>query len=143
MDIKPILLEGNVLKIKQVFVNEMIAHALEDDPNECCGILAGNSNEIMKLYRMTNVAHSPYRYDMDPKELYNTYMEIDDGGWDIMVIYYSHTHTPAYPSDTDIRLATWPDAFYVLISLMDKSAPPVNAFKIVDGVVSEEAFEVL
>lgn len=132
-----------MLKIKQVFVDEMIVHALEDDPDECCGILAGNSNEIIKSYRMTNVAQSPYRYDMDPKELYKAYMEIDDSGWEVMVIYHSHTHTPAYPSDTDIRLATWPDAFYVLISLMDKSTPPVNAFKIVDGVVSEEEIDLL
>ena len=126
-----------MLKIKKSFAHEMITHALEDNPNECCGILASNQGEAIKLYRMINAEHSPYRYSMDPKELFHTTRDIDDKGWELMAIYHSHTHTQAYPSATDIRLVTYPDAYYILISLMDKKAPKVRAFTIVNDEVSE------
>ena len=123
-------------------MNEMFNHAFQDDPNECCGILAGESGEVKKLYMMTNTEASPYRYRMDSKELLNVYNNIDDQGWEILGIYHSHTHSEAYPSDTDIRLATWPDSLYLLISLLDKKEPTLRAFHIEDGHVSEESIEV-
>jgi proteasome lid subunit RPN8/RPN11 len=132
-----------MLEIKKRFINQMVAHALEDDPNECCGILAGPQNSVEKLYRMANTENSPYRYNMDPRELYLTYREIEDCGWDIIAIYHSHTHSPAYPSTTDVRLATWPDAYYILISLLDHDRPPVNAFRIVDGGIAEAQLRVV
>ena len=91
---------------------------------------------------MTNTEASPYRYRMDSKELLNVYNNIDDQGWEILGIYHSHTHSEAYPSDTDIRLATWPDSLYLLISLLDKKEPTLRAFHIEDGHVSEESIEV-
>jgi len=123
------------------YVNEMFNHAFQDDPNECCGILAGESGEVKKLYRMTNPEASPYRYRMDSKELLNVYNEIDDQGWEILAIYHSHTHSEAYPSATDIRLATWPDSLYLLISLLDKQKPILRAFHIQNGEVSEESID--
>ncbi len=132
-----------MLTISKAFAEEMITHALEDDPNECCGILGGKDGQAVKLYRMTNTEHSRYRYNMDPRELYHTYMEIDDNGWELLAIYHSHTHSPAYPSATDVRLATWPEAYYVLISLMDKQNPEMRAFRIVDGQVSEEELQII
>lgn len=123
------------------YVNEMFNHASQDDPNECCGILAGEAGEVKKLYRMTNPEASPYRYRMDSKELLNVYNDIDDQGWEILAIYHSHTHSEAYPSATDIRLATWPDSLYLLISLLDKQNPILRAFHIQNGEVSEESIE--
>ena len=123
------------------YVNEMFNHAFQDDPNECCGILAGESGEVKKLYRMTNPEASPYRYRMDSKELLNVYNEIDDQGWEILAIYHSHTHSEAYPSATDIRLATWADSLYLLISLLDKQKPILRAIHIQNGEVSEESIE--
>ncbi|MBI2873178.1 MAG: M67 family metallopeptidase [Chloroflexi bacterium] len=131
-----------LLNLPKGFADEIVAHALEDDPNECCGILAGKNGKVAKLYRMTNTAHSPYRYNMDPRELYRTYREIEDNGWEVLAIYHSHTHSEAHPSDTDVRLATWPDAYYILVSLMDKRQPVIRAFHIVDGKVTEEKLKV-
>ena len=127
-----------MLYLDQKYAREMVAHALDDDPNECCGILAGSDGEIRSLYRMVNVEASPYRYRMDPKELLNVYREIDDRGWEIIAIYHSHTHSEAYPSATDVRLATWPEAFYILISLLQRDNPPIRAFRIEGGEVTEE-----
>ena len=127
-----------MLELEKQYVDQMIAHSLGDNPNECCGILAGPQGNVVELYRMTNTEHSPYRYNMDPKELFLTYREIEDKKWDLVAIYHSHTHSPAYPSPTDIRLATWPEAYYILVSLMEPGNPLVKAYRITEGQVKEE-----
>ena len=126
------------MDISQDFIKGIIEHALREDPNECCGILAGEVGVVSELFEMTNTAQSPYRYEMDGKELLKILLMLDERHWDLMAIYHSHTHSPAYPSATDIRLATWPEANYILVSLEDKSAPVVRSFRITDGGVSEE-----
>ena len=118
--------EERPLDIPKQFADAMVQHALEEDPNECCGLLAGKDGQVTRHYRITNAEKSPYRYSMDGKELLAAYNEIEDDGLEIQVIYHSHTHSPAYPSNTDIRLATWPDAYYLLVSLMDKAKPPAH-----------------
>jgi proteasome lid subunit RPN8/RPN11 len=141
-----------VLTLAKRHVAEMIAHARQDDPSECCGLLAGRDGQAVELYRMTNVAHSPYRYSMDPKELLRTNREIEDRGWELLAIYHSHTHTEAYPSPTDVRLALWPNTreaiwpkvYYILVSLEEKEKPDVRAFRIMDGgSIVEEGLTVI
>ena len=122
------------------YIDEMIAHARADAPNECCGIIAGKDGLPMRLYRAINAEASPYRYSVDAKDLLRIHRDADSNGWDFLVIYHSHTHTEAYPSPTDVRLATWPDAYYVLVSLMEE-APVVRAFRIEDGAITEEPIE--
>ena len=85
---------------------------------------------------------SPYRYNMDPKELLTAIQDADRNGWEFIAFYHSHTHSPAYPSPTDVLLAeNWPDPYYILVSLMDPDkvgTPYLRAFRIVDGEVTEE-----
>jgi len=127
-----------LLNVSKSFAKEMIAHAREEDPKECCGVLAGSKGEFLKLFRMTNVDASPYRFSWDPKELFQVWKEMEDNDWEHRAVYHSHTHSAAYPSDTDIRLAGWPEAHYIIVSLEDKENPVMRAFRIVDGDVSEE-----
>ncbi len=127
-----------MLRLPKQYVDDMVKHAMEDDPDECCGIIAGRNGKATKFYRMTNVEHSPYRYSMDNKVLNQVIMEIDDSGWEVMAIYHSHTHTEAYPSATDVRLASWPDAFYILISLQNKTKAEERSLRTVDGSVEVE-----
>ena len=129
------------LRLPQEHIDEMIAHAREDAPNECCGIIAGADGRAMKLYRAVNAEASPYRYSVEPKDLLRIHKDADANDWEFMVIYHSHTHTEAYPSPTDVRLAAWPEACYVLVSLMDEQQPVVRAFRIVDGEITEEPIE--
>ncbi len=126
------------MEIPRKLRDAMVSHALEEDPNECCGLLSKRDGTLVGHYRMQNAEQSPYRYSMDGKELLLTLREIEDGGAELHVIYHSHTHSPAYPSATDIRLATWPDAYYLLVSLEDRDDPDVRIFRIVDGEVTEE-----
>ncbi len=128
------------LVLDQSYIDEMIAHARADVPNECCGIIAGKDGRPMRLYRAINAEASPYRYSVDAKDLLRIHRDADANGWDFLVIYHSHTHTEAYPSPTDVRLATWPDAYYVLVSLMEER-PVVRAFRIDNGTITEESIE--
>ena len=126
----------------------MVAHAREDLPNECCGILAGRDGRVLKLYRMTNLAASPFRFDMDPGEIVKVDSEAGDNDWELLAIYHSHTQSEAYPSDTDVRIAggtaqLWPDVRYVLVSLKDADDPQVRSFSIVEGVVAEERLDIV
>ncbi len=129
------------LYLAQPLIEEIVAHAVEDAPNECCGIVAGKDGRGVKVYRAKNAEASPYRYKVDDKDLFRIYRESSDNDWDFVAIYHSHTASEAYPSPTDVRLALWPEAYYVLISLMDATKPVVRAFRILDGEVSEEPIE--
>lgn len=129
------------MKLSQFFADAIIAHALEDYPNECCGILAGRHDQIVKIYRMRNTENSPYRYNMDSQELFQTYRDIENQEWDLSAIYHSHTNSEAYPSPTDIRLATWPGAVYLLVSLAEKERPVLRGFRISNQSVTEEEID--
>jgi proteasome lid subunit RPN8/RPN11 len=63
---------------------------------------------------------------------------MDRKGWDLVGIYHSHTHTEAYPSKTDVELAFYPEALYFIVSLQDRQAPVIRAFRISDGQIAEE-----
>jgi proteasome lid subunit RPN8/RPN11 len=126
------------LELPAAFIDEMVAHARADAPNECCGIIAGEDGRAVKLFRATNAEASPYRYSVDPQDLFRIHRECDENGWDFLAIYHSHTASEAYPSPTDVRLAFWPEAYYILVSLMDSERPAVRAFRIIDGEVREE-----
>ena len=132
-----------MLHLESRFRDEIVAHALEDASVECCGILAGTGDGFDKLYRMTNVENSPYRFSWDSKELISVWNEMEDNGWEHRAVYHSHTHSEAYPSPTDVRLAAWPEAYYIIVSLMDKQDPTVRAFRIVDSTITEEDLQVV
>lgn len=127
-----------MLALPAAFIAEMIAHAKEEAPNECCGIIAGRDGTATKLFRAKNSEASPYRYSVDPKDLFRIYRECEENDWNFLVIYHSHTASEAYPSPTDVRLGFWPEAYYVLVSLQDAANPVVRAFRIIDGTVTEE-----
>jgi len=128
----------DVVELSRAVHDAMVAHALEDRPYEVCGLLAGQDGVVTHSYRTTNTERSPVRYEIDPRDLLRVFREIDDADLDHLGIYHSHTHTRAYPSATDIRLATYPDALYFIVSLMDERSPYIKAFRILDGEVTEE-----
>ena len=129
--------DKKLIILPRKFAKEINKHAIQEYPNECCGILAGTKNQFLQLFRMTNVETSPYRFSWNPKELFKAWTTMEDNQWEHRAVYHSHTHSQAYPSDTDVRLAGWPDAFYLIISLADKENPIMRIFRIIDGVISE------
>ena len=87
-----------MLKIEKHHAEEMITHSKQENPNECCGILSGKEQKAIKLNRITNIAKSPFRYVMDPKEFLDADLESEKAGLKFVAFYHSHTHSPAYPS---------------------------------------------
>jgi [CysO sulfur-carrier protein]-S-L-cysteine hydrolase len=123
----------------------MVAHALAEYPNEACGVLSGSLNgspgepaAADRFFPMRNADASPVMYRLDPKEQLHVFNELEDAGLDLVGIYHSHTHSEAYPSDTDKRLAFYPEAHYLLLSLQDRDQPVLRGFTILDGVVEEQ-----
>jgi proteasome lid subunit RPN8/RPN11 len=121
--------------------DELVAHARDEMPLECCGLIAAQDGEAVRLFRAKNAEASPVRYGLDPQEQYRIMKEIDERGWTLGAIYHSHTRSPAYPSQTDVNLAYYPEALYVIVSLQRADRPDVRAFKIVDGQIEEVAIE--
>jgi proteasome lid subunit RPN8/RPN11 len=131
-----------MLTLPKKFIDEMIGHALEEAPNECCGIIAGKDGRAVKLFRGRNAEASPYVYYLDTDQLFEIQRECWANEWEFLAIYHSHTKTKAYPSPTDIDQAYWPESYYIIISLRRRGHPTKRAFRIVDGAVSEEKFRV-
>jgi proteasome lid subunit RPN8/RPN11/molybdopterin converting factor small subunit len=117
-------------------VDGMVEHARREYPNECCGMLAGQNGGATVRHPMTNVEASPVVYRMDPREQLEFYNRLDRDGLEEIAAYHSHTHSPAYPSQTDVRLAHG-YMTYVIVSLQDQTRPSVRAFKIDEGKVRE------
>jgi proteasome lid subunit RPN8/RPN11 len=124
------------MMIPRALYDEMVAHALEDAPNECCGMIASRDGSAVRLYRTRNAAASPLRYEMDGVEQYRVQMEIEDAGLELGAIYHSHTRSAPYPSQTDINLAFYPDSLYVIVGV-GEDEPDVRAYRIRDGQVTE------
>jgi proteasome lid subunit RPN8/RPN11 len=129
------------LKISPQLVDELIAHARAEAPNECCGMIAARDGEAVAVHRARNAAASPLRYEMEGQEQYRIQTAIEDAGLDLGAIYHSHTRSAPIPSQTDINLAFYPEAVYVIVGLAD-AEPEVRAFRIVDGQVSDHPLEI-
>ncbi|MDQ3767308.1 MAG: M67 family metallopeptidase [Actinomycetota bacterium] len=128
--------------------DDMIEHCRAGRPNEACGILASQDGDMVKVFRMTNATRSPLRYSLDPKEQFAVYRAIEDRGWDLGAVFHSHTYTEAYPSPTDVRLAS-EDVPYIIISLAGEP-PSVRAYRILkanwtdeEGAIEEVSVSVL
>lgn len=132
-----------MIEITQSHYDEIIAHAREDYPNECCGLLFGMNGRAERLLRMENIEHSPLTYRVDSQKLLEAFQTMDEIGLDLVGIYHSHTHSPAEPSRTDIALAGYPDAHYLIVSLADQEKPVLRAFLIDNGVVVEQPIKVV
>jgi proteasome lid subunit RPN8/RPN11 len=134
-----------VLRIRRDLVDAMVAHARRDHPDEACGVLAGpaGSQRPERFIEMTNAERSPSFYRFDSMEDIRLERELDSRDEERVVIYHSHTATEAYPSRTDVAIAGYPEAYYVLISTRDPDIHELRSYRIIDGVVTEEPVEVV
>ena len=130
------------MRISREMLDEIAAHAREEAPNECCGMIGARDGEATSLYRARNAEASPLRYVVHPQDQFRIMERMDELGEELGAIYHSHTKSPAYPSQTDINLAEgWPEPLYVICSIADAGAPDVRAFEIRGGGVEEVALD--
>ena len=129
------------MRIPRRIYDEMVEHARKEAPNECCGLIGGRDGEAVSLYQALNSEGSPLRYNLDPQDQFRIMSEMDDKGEELAAIYHSHTASPAYPSQTDINLAAYPDAIYLIVSLAE-GEEPLRGFHIREGAVTEAELEI-
>lgn len=126
----------------------IVAQARAEYPNESCGLIVGDrpaaeGGRALRFEATRNKAASPFRYEIDPEDLLRLTIQTDDADESFWAIVHSHTHTPAVPSPTDIGLAFYADALYVLVSLAESETDPhlggpgVRAWRIVDEAIHE------
>ena len=120
-------------------VEALVRHARAEDPNEACGLIIGDRPAAdggvpLRFEPTRNKAVSPYRYEIHPDDLLRLTIETDDSDEVFWAIVHSHVRSPAVPSPTDVGLAFYPDALYVLVSLAAPE-PALGAFRIVDGAI--------
>ena len=136
------------MKLPRPLAQELVAHAIADLPNECCGMISGQGSAAAAVHRAANTEASPFMYVMDPQEQLRIMNEIDAAGDDLVAIYHSHTRSAAYPSRTDVELAFFAETLYLIVSIADRDAPEIRAFRISRSApegqqVAEEPVEVV
>jgi proteasome lid subunit RPN8/RPN11 len=134
-----------MLMIERAIVDQIVAHARADHPDEACGVVAGpvGSDRPARFIKMANAERSPTFYRFDSMEQFRVWREMDDRDEEPVVIYHSHTATEAYPSRTDISYASEPNAHYVLVSTREAGQTEFRSYRIVAGQVTEEEVTVV
>lgn len=119
------------LVLPEALAQAMLDHARAELPNEACGMVSGVAAEgrALAFHPARNAEASPLRYNVHPDDLVRITFEIEDAGHDLVAVFHSHTRSPAVPSATDLRAAMYPDAFYLLASLTDPQAGPMQALR--------------
>lgn len=126
------------MRIPQALADEIISHAREDLPNECCGIVASRNGQAVKVHRARNTHQSPLRFEIDSRDLIRIYTDIEQAGDELASMYHSHTKSAAYPSQTDVNFAQdWPGLIWLIVSLADRDAPDLRAFRIAGAEIEE------
>jgi [CysO sulfur-carrier protein]-S-L-cysteine hydrolase len=125
------------VRISPGLVDEIVQHAREDLPNECCGMFAIDAGRVTKLYPAVNIHHSPRRFEIDGKYVGQILEEVEAAGLRLG-IYHSHTKSPAFPSQTDVNFSElWPGVAWLIVSLEDLDNPVVRTFTMTNGKIEE------
>lgn len=126
------------MRVPQSIVDAMVAHAREDAPDECCGLIGARDGQAARLYRARNRFASPYRYELEPADMHRILEELDDEGMNLGILYHSHPRTAPEPSQTDINLANplLGDVLYAIVSLRGDE-PEIRYWRIAGNTVQE------
>ena len=119
-----------MIRIPKFIYEKMVDHAKKEWPLECCGILSGREKTVERVYEITNQERSSVRYSMSPREQLRVFEEMEKESIDMIAVYHSHPNTIPFPSETDVKLAFYPEVASIIISLKEKQNPMVKAFRI-------------
>jgi proteasome lid subunit RPN8/RPN11 len=126
------------VQVDEALVAEMVAHAREEAPNECCGFVAARDGVAVEVRRAVNQAASPLKFEVDGLEVMRALEDFEDAGGELGAIYHSHTRTEPYPSQTDINFAAnWPGVEWIIVGLDRQGEATVRTYLIEDGNVRE------
>ncbi len=121
------------MNISSELLDEVIAHARRDAPNECCGIVATRAGDAVAVHALENVQASPLRFEIDGLKLFALITELEDSELELGAIYHSHTRSAPYPSQTDVNFAgKWPGVEWLIVGLAGDE-PEVRSYLIDDN----------
>ena len=129
------------LQLSRAIADEIVEHARAGLPDEACGMVSGVGATATRFHPAVNGDPSPFRYSIDARDLLRIVTDIDDAEEDLLAIYHSHTRSPAFPSRTDVDLAFWPDAAYLIVSLAG-DPPDLKAFTIRAGRIARRELQI-
>ena len=130
------------LTIPKSIYEAIIRHVLAEYPLEACGILAGKNGRLHNHYPIDNTLQSPVAYEMEPHQQIQTMIEIEAQGWELTAIYHSHPQGAAYPSETDVAQAYYPDTIQLIVSLQDVKKPQMRGYTIIDGGITAVSLQI-
>lgn len=131
------------MRIERALLEEIVAHAARDAPNECCGIVAARDGAATTVHAVENLAASAFRFEVDGLEMFRLLEQIESAGDELGAIYHSHTRSDPIPSQTDVNFSFgWPGVEWIIVGVAKKAAEPdVRSYLIDDGAVSEVQLE--
>ncbi len=132
-----------MIRIPKSVFNGMVEHAKKESPLECCGILGGKDHTVERAFELQNAEKSPIRYSMAPQDQLRIFEEMEKGAMEMVAIYHSHPQTIPFPSETDVKLAFYPEMTSIIISLKEEENPVVKAFRIGKEAIYLEEIEVI
>jgi len=132
-----------MLIIRRTDLHKIVEHCEREYPNEACGILSGCGNKVDTVYSLSSENPSPAFYRIDSKEHFRVIREMREKGKELLGSYHSHTGSSAYPSPTDVKLAYYPEAVYVIVSLVDRKKPDVKGYIICEDAITEVPLSIL
>ena len=131
------------MRIARALLDEIVAHAVRDAPNECCGVIAGRDGAASAVHATENVVASPFRFEIDGLALMGLIDRFEADGDELAAIYHSHTRSEPYPSQTDLNFAAlWPGVEWLIVGVPKNGEPTVRHYRIEDGAITEAALEV-
>lgn len=134
--------KSRMIRIPKAIYEKIISHAMREQPLECCGILGGRDHIVEKAFELMNEEESTTRYFMSPRDQLKVFEEMEKESMEMIAIYHSHPHTIPFPSETDVKLAFYPDVPSIIISLKEEN-PVVKAFRIGKEAIYLEEIEVI
>jgi proteasome lid subunit RPN8/RPN11 len=131
-----------MIRIPKTIYQEMLDHARKERPLECCGILSGKEKTVQKIFELKNIEESSVKYSMSPRDQLKVFEEMEKESMEMIAVYHSHPHTIPFPSETDVKLAFYPDISSIIISLKEED-PIMKAFQIGKEAIYLEEIEVV
>ncbi|MEA2155924.1 MAG: [CysO sulfur-carrier protein]-S-L-cysteine hydrolase [Solirubrobacteraceae bacterium] len=131
------------MRIARALLDEVVAHAVRDAPDECCGVIAARDGAATAVHAAENLAASPFRFEIDGIVLMRLIDGFEEAGEDLAAIYHSHTRSEPFPSQTDMNFAAlWPGVEWLIVGVSKNAEPVVRNYRIEGGVIAEAELEV-
>jgi proteasome lid subunit RPN8/RPN11 len=131
-------MKAEEIQLSRKLTNQLLHAAQLSPESEICGLIGSINGIASRCYPIENIASAPEsRFQLNPKYQINAFATMRNNGEELFAIYHSHPTAPAIPSSTDIELAAYPEAVYLIISLNIKGVLEIRGFKIIEKSVTE------